>query len=169
MAGVAVEEGSGGKNMQRVLVAILILATVTHAALAGAQPQLPGVFTVRVVGPTGPMGGVTVRLTNATGQMVGMGTTASDGTYVFVGLPEGTYTASASLKNVVLGTAADAITATVQKAAVTITIEAGDAASTRTSTVAISTALITAALVLATGLAGVAGAVSTSSTASPSR
>jgi hypothetical protein len=156
--------------MQRILVAIVILAMVAaHAPVAGAQQQLPGVFVVRVVGPAGPMSGVTVRLTNAAGRMVGMGTTASDGTYTFVGLPEGKYTASAALKNVVLGTAADAITATVQKAAVTITVEAGDAASTRTSTVAISTALITAALVLATGLAGVAGAVSTSSTASPSR
>jgi hypothetical protein len=156
--------------MQRFLVAIVILAMVAaHAPVASAQQQLPGAFVVRVVGPAGPMGGVTVRLTNAAGRMVGMGTTASDGTYTFVGLPEGKYTASAALKNVVLGTAADAITATVQKAAVTITVEAGDAASTRTSTVAISTALITAALVLATGLAGVAGAVSTSSTASPSR
>jgi hypothetical protein len=158
------------ENMQRVLVAVLILAfVVTHVPLVRAQQPLPGVFVVRVVGPTGPMGGVTVRLTNAAGQMFGMGTTASDGTYAFVGVPEGKYTASASLKNVVLGTAADAITAAVQKASVTITVEAGDAASTRTSTVAISTALITAALVLATGLAGVAGAVSTSSTASPSR
>jgi hypothetical protein len=156
--------------MQRVLVAVVILAMVAmQAPLAGAQQQLPGVFTVRVVGPMGPMGGVTVRLTNAAGRMVGMGTTASDGTYMFVGLPEGKYTASASLKNVVLGTASDGITAAAQTASVTITVEAGDAASTRTSTVAISTALITAALVLATGLAGVAGAVSTSSTASPSR
>jgi hypothetical protein len=154
--------------MQRVLVAAVILTLVaTHTPLRAAQ-QLPGVFTVRVVGPMGPMGGVTVRLTNAAGRMVGTGTTASDGTYVFVALPEGKYTASASLKNVVLGTAADAITAAVQKAAVTITVEAGDAASTRMSTIAISTALITAALVLAIGLAGAAGAVSTSSTASPS-
>jgi hypothetical protein len=155
--------------MQRVLVAVVILAMVAMHAPLGAQQQLPGVFTVRVVGPMGPMGGVTVRLTNAAGRMVGMGTTASDGTYVFVGLPDGKYTASASLKNIVLGTAADTITAAEQKAEVTITVEASDAASTRTSTVAISTALITAALVLATGLAGVAAAVSTSSTASPSR
>jgi hypothetical protein len=162
----------GTKHMQRILVAAVIVAmaaTVHGPIVSAQQQQLPGVFTVTVVGPAGPMGGVTVRLTNAAGQMVGMGTTASDGSYMFVGLPEGKYTASASLTNVVLGTAADAITATVQKAAVTITVEAGDAASTRTSTVAISTALITAALVLATGLAGVAGAVSTSSTASPSR
>jgi hypothetical protein len=158
--------------MQRILVAVVIVAVAATARgpiVSAQQQQLPGVLTVTVVGPAGPMGGVTVRLTNAAGRMVGMGTTASDGTYMFVGLPEGKYTASASLKNVVLGTAADAITATVQKAAVTITVEAGDAASTRTSTVAISTALITAALVLATGLAGVAGTVSTSSTASPSR